>query len=80
MSSHHIIREKQEPALLIVDLLDFDLENLGQLLEWSPTVIVLKDAVEKVYSLGLKIDVIIDNEANHHHLQEHTRYNKGSIQ
>lgn len=78
MSSHHIIREKQEPALIIVDILDFDLENLGQLLEWSPTVIVLKAAVEKVYSLGLKMDVIIDDTEETPHLQEHTKQIKAA--
>jgi len=78
MSSHHIIREKQEPALLIAELGAFDLENLGQLLEWSPTVIVLKNAVEKVDSLGLKIDVIIDNEEENPLIQEHTKFIKAT--
>lgn len=40
MSSHHIVREKQEPALLIMDLNGFNDEHLGQLLEWNPTVLV----------------------------------------
>ncbi|RZK41505.1 MAG: thiamine pyrophosphokinase, partial [Pedobacter sp.] len=40
MSSHHIVREKQEPALYIHQLGNFDEEKLGQLLEWSPTVLV----------------------------------------
>ncbi|MFD2144372.1 hypothetical protein [Mucilaginibacter antarcticus] len=38
MSSHHIVREKQEPALLVLGLDGFDEEQLGQLLEWSPTL------------------------------------------
>ena len=46
MSSHHIVREKQEPALLVLGLDDFPDELLGQLLEWSPTVIVTADTVE----------------------------------
>ena len=78
MSSHHIIREKQEPALLIADLHDFDLENLGQLLEWSPTVVVLKNAVEKIASLGLKIDVIVGDEDAHSFTQEHTKFIKAT--
>ena len=39
MSSHHIVREKQEPALLVLGLNNFSTELLGQLLEWNPTVI-----------------------------------------
>jgi thiamine pyrophosphokinase len=59
MSSHHIVREKQEPALLILGLTNFSSEQLGQLLEWSPTVIATPLIAEELNSLGLKIDWII---------------------
>lgn len=59
MSSHHIVREKQEPALLILDLANFEEEYLGQLLEWSPTVLVNEETAEKLYSLGIKFDVLL---------------------
>lgn len=59
MSSHHIVREKQEPALLIITLDGFNYENLGQLLEWNPTVVVAGEEYEKVDSLGIKIDAVI---------------------
>ncbi len=59
MSSHHIVREKQEPALLILELDKFDEEHLGQLLEWSPTVLATEDAAEKLHSLGIKFDVLL---------------------
>ncbi|MGN6181952.1 MAG: thiamine diphosphokinase [Mucilaginibacter sp.] len=59
MSSHHIVREKQEPALLILGLDSFSDELLGQLLEWSPTVIVTPSTAEKVHAFGIKIDWII---------------------
>lgn len=59
MSSHHIIREKQEPALYIHQLGNFDEENLGQLLEWSPTLIVSASDYEKILSLGLKVDIVV---------------------
>lgn len=59
MSSHHIVREKQEPALLIMSLEGFNYENLGQLLEWSPTVVVDENQYENVDSLGIKIDAVI---------------------
>ena len=59
MSSHHIVRDKQEPALLIMDLTDFQEENLGQLLEWSPTVVVVENEYDRVDSLGIKIDAVV---------------------
>ena len=59
MSSHHIVKEKQEPALLIINLDGFNHEYLGQLLEWSPTVIVADTIVDEVLSLGIKIDAVL---------------------
>lgn len=64
MSSHHIVREKQEPALLIMSLEGFLTENLGQLLEWSPTVIVDEGMYEHTESLGIKIDGVITASAD----------------
>ena len=62
MSSHHIVREKQEPALIIAGLDYFDYELLGQLLEWSPTVIVTAHTAEKVQAVGIKIDWLVADE------------------
>ncbi|WP_199139656.1 thiamine pyrophosphokinase [Pedobacter sp. ASV12] len=73
MSSHHIVREKQEPALYIHSLGNFNEEYLGQLLEWSPTVIVAASEYEKVISLGLKIDVVI-GDAKSEQTQENTKW------
>ncbi|TZF82040.1 thiamine pyrophosphokinase [Pedobacter sp. BS3] len=71
MSSHHIVREKQEPALLIIDLEDFNHEHLGQLLEWSPTVMVSYQAYEHADSLGVKIDAVLTPD-EHFPAQAHT--------
>ncbi|RZK43863.1 MAG: thiamine pyrophosphokinase [Pedobacter sp.] len=73
MSSHHIVREKQEPALYIHQLGNFDEEKLGQLLEWSPTVLVAASQYEKVLSLGIKIDVVI-GLADSLQVQENTTF------
>lgn len=73
MSSHHIVREKQEPALYIHHLGDFDEENLGQLLEWSPTIMVAASEYEKAISLGIKVDVII-GLADGLQIQENTKF------
>jgi len=59
MSSHHIVREKQEPALLIANGEACQPELLGQLLEWSPTVVVLDSAIWRVLELGIKVDVLL---------------------
>ncbi len=59
MSSHHIVRDDQEPALIIANGAACNPELLGQLLEWSPLVIVLDSAIERVIELGIKIDVLL---------------------
>lgn len=59
MSSHHIVREKQEPALIIANGESCSSELLGQLLEWSPFVVVLDSAIHRVMSLGIKVDVLL---------------------
>ena len=59
MSSHHIVRDDQEPALIIANGASCTIELLGQLLEWSPLVIVLDSAMERVLELGIKVDVLL---------------------
>lgn len=72
MSSHHIIREKQEPALLVLGLDGFDDDWLGQLLEWSPTLMVTADMAEQLNAFGIKFDVLIgDTEVD---LQSDIKY------
>lgn len=59
MSSHHIVRDDQEPALIIANGATCNDELLGQLLEWSPLVIVLDSAIERVVSRNIKVDVLL---------------------
>ena len=59
MSSHHIVRDDQEPALIIANGESCSAELLGQLLEWSPIVIVLDSAITRVLELGIKVDVLL---------------------
>lgn len=59
MSSHHIVRDDQEPALIIANGASCNPELLGQLLEWSPLVIVLDSAIERVMQLDIKVDVLL---------------------
>ncbi|MBW3519729.1 thiamine diphosphokinase [Flavobacterium sp. NKUCC04_CG] len=59
MSSHHIVRDDQEPALIIANGEACSSELMGQLLEWSPLIIVLDAAMERVMKLGIKVDVLL---------------------
>ena len=59
MSSHHIVRDDQEPALIIANGQECSQELLGQLLEWSPFVVVLDNAMERVSQLNIKVDVLL---------------------
>ena len=59
MSSHHIVRDDQEPALIIANGAACSQELLGQLLEWSPYIIVLDSAMKRVTELGIKVDVLL---------------------
>jgi thiamine pyrophosphokinase len=59
MSSHHIVKENQEPALLILNTEAIRFEKIQELLEWSPTVIITESCLEKVLSWGIKIDVAL---------------------
>jgi len=73
MSSHHIIRDKQEPALIIANGEGCSMEILDQLLEWSPTVVVLDGALERVISLGIKVDVWL-GDFDHTHVTDFSDY------
>ena len=59
MSSHHIVRDTQEPALIIANGEACSRELLDQLLEWNPVVMVLDGALPRVLELGIKIDIVL---------------------
>ncbi|MDH4090939.1 MAG: hypothetical protein OEV74_01475 [Cyclobacteriaceae bacterium] len=62
MSSHHFVREGQEPALWIMDPISFQL--VGPLLEWAPLVLVSHNALDYVLQWRIKIDVILTSSGN----------------
>ncbi|MDR6193558.1 thiamine diphosphokinase [Siphonobacter sp. SORGH_AS_0500] len=73
MSSHHIIRDKQEPALIIANGEACSWDLLAQLLEWSPFIVVLDGAINRVLELGIKIDVLLgdfDSSLNHEEIRQ----------
>lgn len=59
MSSHHFVRQNQEPALFILEFDSLHTELIGELLEWVPTVLVTHDVLEKLASQGMKIDAVV---------------------
>ncbi|MCE2996095.1 MAG: hypothetical protein ACK5RG_10390 [Cyclobacteriaceae bacterium] len=70
MSSHHIVKEDQEPALFIFSAEALSFEKIQELLEWSPTIIVAEWEVPKVKAWGIKLDVVLCAEANLEKLKE----------
>lgn len=62
MSSHHFVKEGQEPALLILDAPSF--EVAGPLLEWAPMVIVAQQAIDDVLLWNIKVDVVLAKDAD----------------
>jgi hypothetical protein len=57
MSSHHFVKEGQEPALLIAERVSYSL--VADLLEWAPLVVVDENMLELVMSWGTKVDVVV---------------------
>lgn len=59
MSSHHFVKEKQEPALLILADASIDENLLAQLLEWAPIVFVEDRCLPLINHNPIKIDYVI---------------------
>jgi hypothetical protein len=74
MSSHHFVKEQQEPALLILNTSGISFDQVAPLLEWVPTLLVAQEAVSVVISWGIKIDLILAEmdfqKANYNLLEE----------
>ena len=70
MSSHHIVRDEQEPALVVAQPDGLSEEARGALLEWSPTVVVLSPVLDVVLHWGIKLDVVVGYEAEVAELRE----------
>lgn len=64
MSSHHIVRDNQESALLILHTDSSSLETVQELLEWSPSIIVDESQLDRVLTWGIKIDMVLFQDNN----------------
>ncbi|WP_057936997.1 hypothetical protein [Algoriphagus resistens] len=62
MSSHHFVKDQQEPAVLILGTSGIRFDQVSPLLEWVPTVLVSEGAVDQLLSWGIKIDVILASD------------------
>ena len=65
MSSHHIVRDEQEPALLVIDTHSAGPTTLSGLLEWSPKVLALENTLASVAQWGIKVDIAVCYQENH---------------
>jgi hypothetical protein len=63
MSSHHFVKEQQEPAVFILNTEGLGFDTVSPLLEWVPTVLVWQECLDTVLSWGIKVDVILAEEA-----------------
>ena len=70
MSSHHIVRDEQEPAIVITEMKKPYWSVITQLLGWIPTVIVAQECIDEVISMGIKVDVVICDEEDQVSLKE----------
>ncbi len=64
MSSHHFVKEFQEPALLILSLEEEEIEKLESLLEWAPYVIVHENVFADIFNREIKIDAVFCQKVN----------------
>ncbi|QNL50898.1 hypothetical protein H8S90_04735 [Olivibacter sp. SDN3] len=62
MSSHHVVKEKQEPALIVDNIDVINRFHLEQLLEWTPTVLTNNRSALKLMRDGTKVDIVFTTE------------------
>jgi hypothetical protein len=60
MSSHHFVRDGQEPALFVLEKIPFS--QVQPLLEWAPFILVSGRVLDEVIAWGIKIDAVICEE------------------
>lgn len=62
MSSHHFVKEGQEPPLIVLDWSERLMELAQQLLEWQPKFVVAAHVLDHVVMDGFKPDAVLDFE------------------
>lgn len=74
MSSHHIVKDEQEPALILWNAEDWNKELFSQLLEWSPVVVATQNTYRKLLDEAIKIDLIFCNNEQHKQIEKETTH------
>ncbi len=64
MSSHHIVRDQQEPALILAEVDTFPFDLLGQLLEWAPYTVCGDAALDQALKYEINLDVVFSDRLN----------------
>ena len=59
MSSHHYIKEGQEPALIVANGESCSYDLLMQIMEWCPYVVALDGAYNRLNDLNVFVDLVI---------------------
>jgi len=59
MSSHHFVKDGQEPALVVANGAMCSYETLTSLMEWCPYMVVCDGAYSKIKELQITPDVVI---------------------
>ena len=80
MSSHHIVRDNQEPALIIANGADCGDELLQQLMEWSPFVLALDGAVHRLLERNIRFDAWLGDFDSGANVDEMALSKMGDIQ
>jgi len=82
MSSHHFVKEGQEPALIIANGESCSYEMLTGLMEWCPYIVVLDGAYERVKKLQIQPDLVIGDfdSIEDAEILKHTTYIKDKSQ
>ncbi len=62
MSSHHVIRENQEGALLVLSKRLINLTILESFLEWSPIIVANIECFNFLNKHGIKVDAVIGTD------------------
>jgi len=59
VSSHHYVRELQEPTLVVANGAECSRDLLTSLLEWCPYVLALDGAYDRLHALGVAVDAVL---------------------
>ncbi|MBU6331150.1 MAG: thiamine diphosphokinase [Bacteroidetes bacterium] len=59
MSSHHFVRDRQEPTLLVANGDACSQDLLTSLLEWCPYILALDGAYDRLRALNIAVDAVL---------------------